>query len=281
MRFFAPALQTAVQARAAMEDEIRSALRQSQFLLYYQPQVDTAGLIGVEALLRWQHPVRGLLPPGQFIRLAEESGLIVPLGDWVLEEACRQIDLWSQTHPSSSIPISVNISARQFRQPDFVEQVLGVLRRTNANPACLDLELTESMLLDNIEDAIAKMNELKQHGVRFSLDDFGTGYSSLNYLKRLPFDQLKIDRSFVHDLLDDVGSQAIARSIISLGSALGLNVIAEGVENSAQRDLLIDLGCNSFQGHFYSHPLALADFESRWRPSDGVQQSTAALNNPG
>ena len=278
VRFFAPALQTAVQARAAMEDEIRTALRQSQFQLYYQPQVNASGLIGVEALLRWKHPVRGLLPPGQFIRLAEESGLIVPLGDWVLEEACRQIYLWSQTDSSFSFPVSVNISARQFRQPDFVEQILGVLRRTGASPACLDLELTESMLLDNIEEAIAKMNELKQHGVRFSLDDFGTGYSSLNYLKRLPFDQLKIDRSFVRDLLDDVGSQAIARSIISLGSALGLNVIAEGVESCEQRDLLIELGCSSFQGYFYSHPLSLADFESRWREPVNANQSIAQVN---
>jgi diguanylate cyclase (GGDEF)-like protein/PAS domain S-box-containing protein len=278
MRFFAPALQTAVQTRAAMEDEIRSALRSNHFLLYYQPQIDHNRLTGVEALLRWQHPGRGLLQPGQFISLAEESGLIVPLGDWVLEAACQQIHLWNNADPPFPIPLSVNISARQFRLPGFVEHVLEVLRRNDANPACLDLELTESMLLDNIDDAIAKMNELKQHGVRFSLDDFGTGYSSLSYLKRLPFDQLKIDRSFVRDLLDDIGSQAIARSIISLGRALGLNVIAEGVESCEQRDLLIDLGCSSFQGYFYSHPLPLADFESHWRSAAGAQQSFSRVN---
>ncbi|WP_420238594.1 PAS domain S-box protein [Telmatobacter bradus] len=277
MRFFAPALQAAVQTRAAMEDEIRSALRNNHFLLYYQPQLDRNHLTGVEALLRWQHPYRGLLQPGQFISLAEESGLIVPLGDWVLEAACQQIHLWNNADPPFPIPLSVNISARQFRQPGFVEHVLDVLRRNDANPACLDLELTESMLLDNIDDAIAKMNELKQHGVHFSLDDFGTGYSSLSYLKRLPFDQLKIDRSFVRDLLDDIGSQAIARSIISLGRALGLNVIAEGVESCEQRDLLIDLGCSSFQGYFFSHPLPLADFEDRWRSASGAEQSFARI----
>jgi diguanylate cyclase (GGDEF)-like protein len=261
LRFFAPALQSAVNARAGMEADMRLALKANEFVLFYQPQVDASGLIGAEALIRWKHPRRGLLAPGEFIPLAEETGLILPLGDWVLEAACMQIALWADRKEAADLTIAVNISARQFRQPGFVDRVLEVLKSTGAQARNLKLELTESMLVDNIEDVIAKMNEFKSHGIGFSLDDFGTGYSSLAYLKRLPLDQLKIDRSFVRDILDDAGSRAIAQSVVSLGHAFGLTVIAEGVETGAQRDFLNNLGCHSFQGYFFGRPLPFEEFQ--------------------
>ena len=261
LRFFAPALQAAINARASMEEDLRQGIGTNQFQLYYQPQVQAGALIGAEALLRWKHPQRGFLPPGDFIPLAEQTGLILPLGDWVLETACRQIAKWAHSKETAHITVAVNISARQLRQPDFVDQVLNVLYRTGANPKNLDLELTESMLVDNIEDVIAKMSALKAHGLRFSLDDFGTGYSSLAYLKRLPLSQLKIDRAFVHDMQIDVTSGAIAQTIISLGRAMGLSVIAEGVETEAQRNFLAEMGCHAFQGFLFSRPLPLEDFQ--------------------
>ena len=261
MRFFAPALQAAVNDRALMEVEFRQALKTSQFVLYYQPKVDSTGLIGVEALIRWKHPRRGILLPGGFIPMAEQSGLILPLGDWVLENATAQIAAWTNRIQTADIPISVNISALQFRQPGFVDQVLMALDRIGANPRNLKLELTESMLVDNIEDVIAKITELKSHGIRLSLDDFGTGYSSLAYLQRLPLDELKIDRSFVRDIVENLGSRAIAQSIISLGRAMCLEVIAEGVETEEQRACLIQLGCHAFQGYLFGRPLPLEEFE--------------------
>ena len=258
-RFFAPALQANVNARAALEQDIRQAIRQREFILFYQPQVESSRLIGVEVLLRWKHPERGILPPGEFITVAEETGLILPLGHWALEAACTQIAAWAKVEEMRDISVAVNISARQFRQLDFVEQVLGAIERTGANPKILKLELTESMLVENFEDVIAKMARLKAHGISFSMDDFGTGYSSLAYLKRLPLDQLKIDRAFVRDLLVDVVSGAIAQTVISLGKAMGLSVVAEGVETVEQRDLLIGLGCTAFQGYLFSRPLPLAE----------------------
>jgi diguanylate cyclase (GGDEF)-like protein/PAS domain S-box-containing protein len=264
MRFFAPALQAAVNSRAALEEDLRHAIKTSQFQLYYQPQVDSGKLIGAEALIRWNHPARGILFPGKFISLAEETALILPLGNWVLETACQQIAVWAERKESAHIVLAVNISARQFRQPDFVEHVLEVLERTGANPRNLKLELTESMLVENIEDVIGIMANLKSHGVRFSLDDFGTGYSSLSYLKRLPLDQLKIDRSFVRDMLADANSGAIAQTLISLGRAMGLSVIAEGVETEEQRVLLTRMGCHSFQGFLFSQPLELEQFTRLW-----------------
>jgi diguanylate cyclase (GGDEF)-like protein/PAS domain S-box-containing protein len=264
LRFFAPALQAAVNARAAMEDDLRLALKAGQFLLHYQPQVESTRLIGAEALVRWQHPARGLLLPGEFIALAEDTGLILPLGNWVLETACRQIAAWGERKESAHIKVAVNISARQFRQPDFIEQVLAILESTGANPQNLQLELTESMLVENVEEVIAIMANLKSHGVRFSLDDFGTGYSSLSYLKHLPLDQLKIDRSFVRDMLTDASSGAIAQTLISLGRAMGLSVIAEGVETEAQRSFLAGLGCQTYQGYLFSKPLPLAEFQAKW-----------------
>jgi len=258
--FFAPALQTAVNARAQLEDDIRQAIETRQFVLYYQPQVERGRLIGAEALLRWNHPMRGLLAPGEFIALAESTGLILPLGDWVLETACRQLAAWANDTDTAGITIAVNISGLQLRQPDFVNAVLAVLDRSGANPHNLDLELTESMLVEDVEDVIGKMAKLKSHGVRFSVDDFGTGYSSLAYLKRIPLDQLKIDRSFVRDILVDACSGTIAQTIVSLGRAMGLSVIAEGVETEEQRDFLARIKCDAFQGYLCSRPLPLEKF---------------------
>jgi diguanylate cyclase (GGDEF)-like protein/PAS domain S-box-containing protein len=262
LRFFSPALQAAVNARAVLEQELRQAIKTNQFLLYYQPQVERNHVRGAEALIRWQHPVRGLVPPDEFIPLAEESRLILPLGDWVLETACAQIASWAGQEHTAHLTVAVNISALQFRQPEFVEQVLSALDRTGANPKNLRLELTESMLAENIDEVIAKMTELKSHGLRFSLDDFGTGYSSLAYLKRLPLDSLKVDRAFVRDILIDETSGAIAQTILSLGRAMGLSVIAEGVETEEQRGFLAAIGCHSFQGYLFSRPLPLEQFQA-------------------
>jgi diguanylate cyclase (GGDEF)-like protein/PAS domain S-box-containing protein len=262
LRFFSPALQAAVNARATLEEDLRQGIKTKQFLLYYQPQVERGHVTGAEALIRWKHPRRGIVSPNDFIPLAEESRLILPLGDWVLEAACEQIALWAGRKETAHLTVAVNISALQFRQPEFVEQVLAILSRTGAKPENLRLELTESMLVENIEDIIAKMNELKSHGLRFSLDDFGAGYSSLAYLKRLPLDRLKIDRSFVRDMLVDATSGAITQTILSLGRAMGVAVIAEGVETEEQRDYLAGLGCHSFQGFLFSPPLPLEQFEA-------------------
>jgi diguanylate cyclase (GGDEF)-like protein len=258
--FFAPALQTAVNARAQLEVDIRQAIEARQFVLYYQPQVERGRMIGAEALLRWNHPMRGLLAPCEFIALAESTGLILPLGNWVLETACRQLAAWAKHTATAEISIAVNISGLQLRQPDFVKSLLAVLDRTGANPHNLDLEITEGMLVENVEDVIGKMTMLKSHGMRFSVDDFGTGYSSLAYLKRLPLDQLKIDRSFVRDILVDACSGTLAQTIISLSRAMGLSVIAEGVETEEQREFLARLGCDAIQGYLCSPPLPLEDF---------------------
>ena len=255
MRFFDPAMQAAVTARAVLEVDLRDAVREGQFLLYYQAQVDGAGdLIGAEALVRWRHPRRGMVSPAEFIPLAEETGLILPLGHWVLETACKQLIVWAAQPEMAHLALAVNVSARQFRHPDFVAQVRAVLDHSGANPEKLKLELTESLLVANMEDIIAKMTALRAWGVGFSLDDFGTGYSSLAYLKRLPLDQLKIDQSFVRDILTDPNDAAIARTIVALAHSLGLAVIAEGVETEAQRDFLTRNGCHAFQGYLFGRP---------------------------
>lgn len=261
LHFFAPALQKAVNARAEMEEDLRQAIHRNAFRLHYQAQVDRGVLVGAEALIRWNHPKRGDLPPNQFIPLAEQTGLILPLGDWVLETACKQIKTWSTRKNTAHLTVAVNISARQLLSPDFVKNVLETLDRTAANPQNLKLELTESMFVNDLEDVVTKMTELKAHGLRFSLDDFGMGYSSLGYLRRLPLDQLKIDQEFVREILADASSSAIAQSIISLSKAMGLSVIAEGVETEAQRDLLAHLGCHAFQGFLFSAPVPPDEFE--------------------
>ena len=262
IRLFAPSQQAAIQARAQLDESLRGAIKRRQFQLYYQPQIEGDKLTGLEALLRWKHPTRGIIMPGEFISLAEETGLIVPIGEWVMEAACRQIVAWAANPATAHLSVAVNVSARQIRQPDFVDSVKAVLNRTGAEPHKLRLELTESILSHSVEDTVAKMNSLRTIGIHFSLDDFGTGYSSLSYLKILPLDRVKIDRAFVRDILEDAASGAIANTIISLARALDLPVIAEGVETEAQRVYLQNLGCNSFQGYLFSPPLPVADFET-------------------
>jgi len=266
LRFFDPDMQQAVNRRALLETELHNGLRRAQFLLLYQPQVDSQGRVtGAEALVRWQHPVQGMVPPSEFIPLAEESGLILPLGHWVMETALRQQARWQQDPVFAHLSLAINVSARQFLQDDFVAQVLALVRQTGANPAQIKLELTESLLLDNVDSVIATMRALKAHGLGFSLDDFGTGYSSPGYLKRLPLDQIKIDQGFVRDVLLDASDAAIARSIIALAGSLGLSVIAEGVETTAHHQFLLAHGCQAFQGYLFGRPLTLEDFESRVR----------------
>lgn len=262
LRFFDPEMQAIVANRAALEVDLREAVRQQQFILHYQPQVDGDGrLTGAEVLVRWQHPRRGMVPPVDFIPLAEETGLILPLGHWVLEMSCAQLAKWSAQPNMAHLTVAVNVSANQLHQSDFVEQVLAVLSRTGANPKRLKLELTESLLVANVENTIAKMAILKAQGVSFSLDDFGTGFSSLSYLKRLPLDQLKIDQSFVRDILTDPNDAVIAKTVVALAESLGLAVIAEGVETEAQRDFLQRQGCHAYQGYLFSRPLPLEEFE--------------------
>jgi diguanylate cyclase (GGDEF)-like protein/PAS domain S-box-containing protein len=268
LRFFDPQMQTVVSARAALETDMREAVLQGQFLLHYQAQMKDDAvsharhITGAEVLIRWQHPLRGMVSPAEFIPAAEETGLILPIGQWVLETACIQLAAWATRPQASHLTLAVNVSARQFHHPDFVDQVLTVLARTGANPHRLKLELTESMLVSNVDDIIAKMGVLKAKGVGFSLDDFGTGYSSLSYLKRLPLDQLKIDQGFVRDILVDPNDAAIARTIVALAGSLGLAVIAEGVETEAQKDALAREGCHSYQGYLFSRPLPLDKFET-------------------
>jgi diguanylate cyclase (GGDEF)-like protein/PAS domain S-box-containing protein len=260
LRFFDPEMQAAVTARTALEADLRCGMREGQFLLHYQPQVDLASRItGAEALVRWQHPHRGLVSPAEFIPLAEDTGLIQPLGQRVLEMVCAQLVAWSARLDTAHLTLAMNVSAREFRRPELVSRVLDVIDRSGADPSRLMLEFTESLLLDDLEQAITKMNALKARGVGIALDDFGTGYSSLSYLKHLPLDQLKIDQSFVRDILVDSSDTAIARTIIALGQCRGLAVVAEGVETEAQRQVLVGLGCKAFQGYFFGRPGPVAD----------------------
>ena len=255
LRFFDPRMQAVVTARAILEVELRRGVREGQFVLHYQPQVNgEGGVTGAEALVRWQHPRRGLVAPAEFIPLAEETGLIESLGQWVLEAACAQLLAWSARPETAHLTLSMNVSAREFRHPEYVARALATIDRTGVNPQKLMLEFTESLLPDDLEETIAKMTAMKAHGERFSLDDFGTGYSSLSYLKHLPLDQLKIDQSFVRDLLTDPNDAAFARTIMALGQSLGLAVIAEGVETVEQRDFLAHQGCRAFQGYLFGRP---------------------------
>jgi EAL domain-containing protein (putative c-di-GMP-specific phosphodiesterase class I) len=262
LRFFDPEMQGALAARTVLESALRLAIHDRQFILYYQPQVDGAGgVIGAEALLRWRHPERGLVSPGEFIPLAEETGLILPIGQWVLEAACSRLKDWAGNPRTRELHLAVNVSARQFRQADFVDHVRQALERAGAPAAKLKLELTESLVIDDIDGAIETMRTLKRLGVGFSMDDFGTGYSSLSYLTRLPLDQLKIDRSFVRNLPDNANDAAVAQTIITLAKSLGLAVIAEGVETEAQRAFLERHGCPTYQGFLFSKPVDVAQFE--------------------
>ncbi len=264
IRFFDPTLEAAVQERSAMDKDLRLALQEQQFLLYYQGQIDADDrCTGAEALVRWQHPQRGMVSPADFIPLAEETGLILPLGHWVMATACAQLAAWAARPEMVHLTVAVNVSALQFHQADFVDQVLSVLKNTGANPQRLKLELTESLLVANVEDVITKMRVLKRIGVGFSLDDFGTGYSSLSYLSRLPLDQLKIDRSFVMNIESVDSAAVICAATISLAHNLNLKVVAEGVETDAQRYFLSTVHrCDLIQGYLVSRPLAVAEFEA-------------------
>jgi diguanylate cyclase (GGDEF)-like protein len=275
IHFFRQDMQTEVQHHLKIDRELRTALAENQFLLHYQPQVDGRGrLVGAESLVRWWHPERKLVPPIEFIPIAEETGLILPLGEWVLECACRQLREWSGGAPMPGRFLAVNVSAKQFHQNDFVEGVRRVLERTGAPASALELEVTESLLLTDIDSAVRKIEALREMGIRFSVDDFGTGYSSLAYLKRLPVDQLKIDRSFVSGVHRDPRNAAIVRTIISLAANLGMKTIAEGVEDSAEVDFMLGAGCTHFQGYFFSKPLPLTEFDQKWRWSGQAATST-------
>ncbi|EQD45055.1 diguanylate cyclase/phosphodiesterase with PAS/PAC and GAF sensor(s) [mine drainage metagenome] len=264
LRFFDPAMQIELEERTALMEDLRQALPLQQLRLYHQIQVNERGVVGSEVLLRWQHPVRGLISPMEFIPLAEETGLIVPIGAWVLHMACVQLKAWQVDPLTRHLRIAVNVSARQFSQPDFVEQVLEVLKDTGVNPLKLglELELTESLVLNDIDDSIGKMQALRSIGIRFSLDDFGTGQSSLSYLKRLPLDQIKIDQSFVRDIATDPNDAAIVRTIIGMAENLGLKVIAEGVETEQQREFLERNGCHAHQGYLFGKPVPIDEFQN-------------------
>jgi diguanylate cyclase (GGDEF)-like protein len=262
MRFFAPRMQAAISQRAALEADLRDDLLARNFELHFQPQIDVAGrLVGAEALIRWPHKKRGYVPPDKFIGIAEKAGLIIPLGNWVIEEACGRLKDWAMRPGLANLSLAINISGAQLQDEQFVGRLLDTIERTGADPNRLKLELTESVLIDGTDDVIEKMNQLREKGVRFSLDDFGTGYSSLLYLKQLPIEQLKIDRSFVRDILVDANDAAIAKMIIALGKTLGLDVLAEGVETEGQLRELIRMGCDSYQGYLLGRPVPRLEFE--------------------
>lgn len=275
LRFFNPEMQETINVRSALEGELRTALEQQQFQLYYQIQVDSSHRpLGAEALIRWMHPERGTISPVQFIPLAEEIGLILPIGQWVLETACAQLKAWEQDVLTCNLSLSLNVSAKQFHQECFANQVQETIQRHGINPELLKLELTESMLVEDVEKTIYCMKRLNEIGIRFSLDDFGTGYSSLQYLKRLPLEQLKIDQSFVKDIAIDDNDKAIINTIIAMAHSMGINVIAEGVETEAQRQQLLRSKCNQFQGYLFSKPAPIELFNvhllslaSGWMPS--------------
>ncbi|OYY50476.1 MAG: hypothetical protein B7Y48_02055 [Methylophilales bacterium 28-44-11] len=262
-RFFDPKMQANITALVGLETELRKALSEQQFKLYFQVQVDHLGQpFGAEALIRWLHPTRGIISPADFIPLAEESGLIIPIGAWVLDTACAQIKTWQNNPNTRELTLSVNISAKQFRQRDFVQQVKACIEKHGIDPMYLRLELTETMLLDNVEETVEYMNALGQVGVQFSLDDFGTGYSSLQYLKRLPLYQLKIDQSFVRDIVTDSHDRTIVRTIIAMAQSMYIGVIAEGVETQEQRELLLTNGCRRYQGFYFGKPLSIEQFNA-------------------
>jgi EAL domain-containing protein (putative c-di-GMP-specific phosphodiesterase class I) len=256
-------MQELINIRVDMESELRLAIGQKDFQLYYQLQVDNNGkALGAEALIRWQHRTRGLISPFDFIPLAEETGLILPIGEWVLDTACAQLAIWQQNPLTQHLILAVNVSAKQFHQEDFVDKLRTTITRHDINPTRLKLELTEGILVANIEDIIIKMDTLSTIGIRFSLDDFGTGYSSLQYLKKLPLNQLKIDQSFIRDLDTDANDKAIVCTIITMAEGLNINVIAEGVETEEQRQYLLDHGCTNYQGYLFSKPIPIEKFEA-------------------
>lgn len=265
VRFYEPVLQAVVTARAEIEAGLREACENNDLVLHYQPQVDYQNnIIGAEVLLRWQHTSRGLIYPGEFVSISEETGIILQIGQWVLEKACTQLTKWASQPQFARLTIAVNVSPKQLHHPDFVAQIKSIIERTGANPRLLKLELTESLMISNVEETIEKMNQLKDIGVGFSLDDFGTGYSSLSYLKRLPLDQLKIDRGFIREIVHNANDAAIAKMVIALGESLGLDVIAEGVEEEDQREFLASQGCLMYQGYLCGRPVPIQQFEESY-----------------
>ncbi|MBZ0097091.1 MAG: EAL domain-containing protein, partial [Sulfuricella sp.] len=277
-QYYAAEMNVRAMERLMLENSLYHALERNEFLLHYQPQVDlrTGEITGMEALVRWQHPELGLVSPARFIPVAEDSGLIVPLGEWVLRTACAQNKAW-QRAGLKPISVAVNLSARQFRQPNLVEMVAGILRETELDPAHLDLEVTESLVMQNVEATIATLGRLKAMGVKLSIDDFGTGYSSLNYLKRFPIHTLKIDQSFVRDVTTDPSDAAIAKTIIAMAHELGLTVIAEGVETEEQKSFLRLRRCDEMQGYFFSRPVPAAEFENLLREDRRLEIDHAGL----
>jgi diguanylate cyclase (GGDEF)-like protein/PAS domain S-box-containing protein len=266
IRFYDPKMQEAITIRARMEKDLRNAIENNAFQLYYQIQVNSTGqALGAEVLIRWMHPQRGMISPLNFIPLAEETGLILPIGQWVLDTTCVQLKIWQKKSLTRDLVLAVNVSAMQFHQDDFVEQVLATVARHDINPTRLKLELTESMLVENIDGIIYKMEALSQIGISFSLDDFGTGYSSLQYLKKLPINQLKIDKSFVRDIVTDASDRAIVRTIITMAHSLDIDVIAEGVETLEQKQYLLENGCTDYQGYLFSKPLPISEFEALFK----------------
>ena len=262
LQFFDPRMQEAINTRVAVEKELLSAIERSEFELHYQAQVDANGkILGAEALIRWNHPRQGIVAPDKFIPLAEETGLIWPIGAWVFEAACAQLKAWQQHETARDLVLAVNVSVKQLQHEDFVQLVKSIVERFQINPYRLKLELTESMLVENVEETIAKIEELRALGIRFSLDDFGTGYSSLQYLKKIPLDQLKIDQSFVRGIETDRHDRDIVRTVIAIAQSMDLDVIAEGVETEGQLHVLMDRGCNSYQGYLFGKPLPIAQFE--------------------
>ncbi|MFZ2725522.1 MAG: EAL domain-containing protein [Methylococcaceae bacterium] len=262
---FDPEMQSSLNQRASLEADMRQAIQDGQFYLHYQVQVDKhQGVVGAEVLLRWQHPQRGIISPTEFIPLAEESGLIISLGIWTINEACQTLARWAKQSQTQHLTLAVNVSAKQFNRADFVDQIKQILDKTHINPARLKLEITESIILINVERIIETMNALRKLNVHFSMDDFGTGYSSLSYLQRLPLSQLKIDKSFVQDLTGDNNDAAIIRTILALGKNLNINVVAEGVETQQQYDYLIQNECDLFQGYLFGKPESLSSFEQRF-----------------
>jgi EAL domain-containing protein (putative c-di-GMP-specific phosphodiesterase class I) len=257
-------MQDSITAHVSLENELRKAIELQQFQLYYQVQVDSSGLpTGAEALIRWLHPQQGLISPTEFIPLAEETELILPIGQWVFEGACAQIKVWQKDELTRNLALSVNVSAKQFHQKDFVDDVQAAIRYHDISPALLKLELTESMLLKDVESTIETMQALRKIGVQFSLDDFGTGYSSLQYLKRLPLNQLKIDGSFVRDIAVNTSDQAIVCTIAAMANTLELNVIAEGVETKEQYMQLQKSGCRHYQGYLFGKPMPIEEFNHK------------------
>jgi EAL domain-containing protein (putative c-di-GMP-specific phosphodiesterase class I) len=276
VQFYTPAMNARARERMALEGALRSALQHGEFELYYQPQVDllSGSVVGLEALIRWRHPSLGLVRPDRFIHLAEETGLIVPIGAWVLRTACRQSRAW-QHAGYGALRIAVNLSARQFAQPGLVREIETVLIDTGLAPACLEIELTESLVMEDVEGAIRTMVQLKDMGVKLSIDDFGTGYSSLSYLRRFPVDVLKIDRSFVRDITSSEDDAAMVSAIIELARGLRMRVIAEGVETEAQLDYLKRRGCDEVQGHVYARAAPGADVEALLRNGRQVHPLSA------